>query len=151
MEESSNIDDSSLSSESDGLPRSLVLSTSTVQTTPSSPSKEVVLVTVSPVFDTPRLFRPRYLMFRNRRCSQGIWKDPSITFGARYASEPKFRRAGDSFPVSDVNEAEADEDLDYDPYYDKGFCFQEDDEMADLPVRKRALDGVAERSGRERH
>ncbi|KAK0488103.1 hypothetical protein EDD18DRAFT_1359778 [Armillaria luteobubalina] len=144
MEESSNINDSSLSSESDGLPRSLVLSTSTVQTTPSM---EVVLVTVSPVLDTQRLFRPRYLMFRNRRCSQGIWKDPSIAFGARYASEPKFRRAGDSFPVSDVNEVEADEGLDYDPYYDKGFCFQEDDEACE----KRALDGVAERSGRERH
>ncbi|KAK0484192.1 hypothetical protein EDD18DRAFT_1429805 [Armillaria luteobubalina] len=93
------IDDSSLSSESDGLPASPVLSTSTVQTTPSSPSKEVVLITLSPVLDTPRLFRP-------------------------------IPCRGDSSPVPDINEAEADEDLDYDPYYDKGVCFQEDDEAS---------------------
>ncbi|KAK0184221.1 hypothetical protein F5146DRAFT_252241 [Armillaria mellea] len=58
MEDSSSSDDSSLSSKSDGSTTSPVLSTSILQTTPSPPPKEAILIPVSPILDPPRLFRP---------------------------------------------------------------------------------------------
>ncbi len=57
MEESSSSDDSSLSGKSDGSTTSPVLSTSTLQTTPSPPPKEAILIPVSPILDPPRLLR----------------------------------------------------------------------------------------------
>ncbi|KAK0471654.1 hypothetical protein IW261DRAFT_832526 [Armillaria novae-zelandiae] len=35
-----------------------VLSTSTLQTTPSLPPKEAILIPISPILDPPRLLRP---------------------------------------------------------------------------------------------
>ncbi|KAK0207598.1 hypothetical protein IW262DRAFT_533486 [Armillaria fumosa] len=58
IEESSNSDDSSLSSKLDGSTTSPVLSTSTLQTTPSPPPKEAILIPVLPILDPPRLLRP---------------------------------------------------------------------------------------------
>ncbi|KAK0472316.1 hypothetical protein IW261DRAFT_812121 [Armillaria novae-zelandiae] len=57
MKKSSSSDDFSLSSKSDGSTTSPVLSTSTLQTTPTPPPNEAILIPVSPILDPPRLLR----------------------------------------------------------------------------------------------
>ncbi|KAK0484094.1 hypothetical protein EDD18DRAFT_1112145 [Armillaria luteobubalina] len=66
------------------------------------------------------------LLAQDMRASQSfVGHSPDSSqgnFSVRYSCR------GDLSPILNVNEAEADEDFEYNPYYDKGFFFQEDDE-----------------------
>ncbi|KAK0484095.1 hypothetical protein EDD18DRAFT_1430138 [Armillaria luteobubalina] len=124
MEESDSSEDSSLSSRSDGSTTSPVLSTSTLQTAPSPPPKEAILIPVSPILDPPRLFRPIpyipelpiHLPEQSLEFFQG--RKISATVAAEI-----------HLPSPEVNEAEADkEDLNYDADYDEEFYSEEEDE-----------------------
>ncbi|KAK0183744.1 hypothetical protein F5146DRAFT_1080286 [Armillaria mellea] len=157
MEDSSSSDDSSLSSKSDGSTTSPVLSTSILQTTPSPPPKEAILIPVSPILDPPRLFRPIsyipesliHLPEQSSEVFQGIWRDACrplyhcrceicerakavegvVQIAPEDTAQPVTAAAEIRLPSPEVNEADAeDEDVEYDSYYDTEFYSEEDDE-----------------------
>ncbi|KAK0492421.1 hypothetical protein EDD18DRAFT_460106 [Armillaria luteobubalina] len=177
-----------LFSRSDGSTTSPVLSISTLQTMPSPSPKEANFIPVSPILAHPRLLRPIpyipesliHLPEQSSEVFQGIWRDTCrplyhcrckiceraiaaegvVQIAPKDAAQHITAVVGIRLPSPEVNEAEADEDLDYDSYYDEEFYSEDDDEawspsadrkspeVPDLPV-KRSLDDVAEpvRSG----
>ncbi|KAK0197685.1 hypothetical protein F5146DRAFT_1116753 [Armillaria mellea] len=127
MEDCSSSDDSSLSSKSDGSTTSPVLSTSTLQTTPSPPPKGAILIPTDTLYSA--IADPSAGAEFG-----GFPRNLGVPAGARYivpedAAQPVTAAAEIRLLSPEVNEADAeDEDLDYDSYYDEEFCSEEDDE-----------------------